>query len=73
MTGLPAVRVTQGDEELLDPDWQYLQDHGLNLTTLELHFPLGADWHTLRECAPHGVTAQPRRGRGCVHAAARRG
>jgi integrase len=50
MTGVPAGRVTQDDEDL-DPDWRYLRGHGLNLTTLELHFPLGADWHTLRECA----------------------
>ncbi|MER7582311.1 hypothetical protein [Kitasatospora sp. NPDC097691] len=34
-----------------EPDWPYLVDHGLDRATLELHFPLGADWHTLRACA----------------------
>ncbi|WP_331727427.1 site-specific integrase (plasmid) [Kitasatospora sp. NBC_00374] len=34
-----------------EPDWPYLIEHGLDRETLELHFPLGADWHTLRACA----------------------
>lgn len=33
------------------PDWSYLVEHGLDRATLELRFPLGADWHTLRSCA----------------------
>jgi hypothetical protein len=55
MTGVPAGRVTQGEEELLDPDWQYLQEHGLNLTTLELHFPLGADFKDMNGWAARGA------------------
>lgn len=41
---LPSVPVPE-------PDWSYLVEHGLDRATLELHFPLGADWHTLRACA----------------------
>ncbi|MCG7522847.1 site-specific integrase [Streptomyces sp. OfavH-34-F] len=32
------------------PDWLYLAEHGLDRAALELHFPLGADWHTLQSC-----------------------
>ncbi|WNI20139.1 tyrosine-type recombinase/integrase [Actinacidiphila sp. ITFR-21] len=37
-----------------EPDWQYLVEHGLDRATLHLHFPLDADWHTLRSCTHPG-------------------
>jgi len=41
---LPAAPVLPVGE----PDWDYLAMHGLDRAALELRFPLGADWHTLR-------------------------
>jgi hypothetical protein len=37
-----------------DPDWDYLVEHGFDRTALELRFPLGVDWHTLRRCQHPG-------------------
>lgn len=37
-----------------EPDWDYLAWHGLDAARLQLGFPLGADWHSLRGCRHAG-------------------
>src|SRR5690606_25727876 len=37
-----------------EPDWDYLARHGLDRSPLQLRFPLGADWHSLRRCRHTG-------------------
>ncbi|RPK48391.1 hypothetical protein EES39_09565 [Streptomyces sp. ADI92-24] len=37
-----------------EPDWDHLVEHGLDRAMLELRFPLGVDWHTLRHCLHPG-------------------
>jgi integrase len=60
--GHPVTAVAQpagaGFPVLPQPDWDYLAAHGVDRTRLELRFPLGADWHTLRSCA-HPSCARP--------------
>ncbi|MET9658630.1 hypothetical protein [Streptomyces sp. NPDC006510] len=34
----------------MEPDWDYLAQHGLGHSPLQLCFPLGANWHSLRRC-----------------------
>ncbi len=41
-----------------EPDWDYLTAHGLDRAALELRFPLGANWHTLR-CCVHPACDRP--------------
>ncbi|MEU0005540.1 hypothetical protein ABZ079_14935 [Streptomyces sp. NPDC006314] len=47
---LPATAPVAGSE----PDWDHLARHGLDRSPLELRFPLGADWHSLRRCRHTG-------------------
>ncbi|MEU6405374.1 site-specific integrase [Streptomyces sp. NPDC046985] len=47
---LPAPAPAGGWE----PDWDYLARHGLDRSPLQLRFPLGADWHSLRHCRHTG-------------------
>lgn len=43
---LPAPAPAAGWE----PAWDYLARQGLDRSPLQLRFPLGADWHSLRHC-----------------------
>jgi integrase len=53
MTALTALPETALDP-CPEPDWDYLVEHGFDRALLELRFPLGADWHTLRCCLHPG-------------------
>jgi integrase len=50
LTALPAPSRLPCPE----PDWEYLAEHGFDHATLELRFPLGVDWHTMRPCLHPG-------------------
>ena len=53
MTALTAWPTTE-PASCPEPDWDYLAEHGFDRTALELRFPLGVDWHTLRRCLHPG-------------------